>query len=179
MTRPPHRFLLAAGLAVSFAAPAAAQEPRSAPLARELTQLMAERKLDSFAARLPDASDEFAAALAFPGQLVVVWARFAAPAVLNEKILKREYREAYIDLNAASDVATRHFVTDIGADGIRRGGRDQPSDMHDIGTKSMRFDGSWREDKMSEEEYMKALADADASYARVLGVLVEQLKKVG
>ena len=79
--------------------------------------------------------------------------------------------------NSASDAATRHFVTDLGADGIRRGSKNQPADSHDIGPKSVRFDGSWREDKMSEKEYMQALADADAAYATVLGVLVEQLKK--
>jgi hypothetical protein len=30
---------------------------------------------------------------------------------------------------------------------------------------------------MSEKEYMQALSDADAAYAKVLGVLLEQLKK--
>ena len=60
---------------------------------------------------------------------------------------------------------------------MRRGGKNQPSDSHDIGPKSIRFDGSWREDKMSEKDYMQALADADAAYAKVLGVLLEQLKK--
>lgn len=174
---PLHRLVVTVGLLTALTAPAFAQEPQSAAAAKELAQLLADRKLDSFAARLPDSQDEFAATLAFPGQLIVVWAKFAAPPVLNEKIIKRAYREAYIDLNSASEVATRNFITDLGADGIRRGGKNQPSDSHDIGTKSMRFDGSWREDKMSEKEYMQALADADAAYAKVLLVLVEQLKK--
>ena len=126
---------------------------------------------------MPNTPDEFAATLTFPGQLIVVWAKFAAPAVLNEKIINRSYREAYIDLNSASDPASRHFVTDLGADGMRRGGKNQPSDSHDIGPKSIRFDGSWREDKMSEQDYMQALSDADAAYTKVLSVLLEQLKK--
>ena len=142
-----------------------------------LAQLLADRKLDSFAVRIPNSPDEFAATLAFPGQLIVVWAKFSAPAVLNEKIIKRAYRDAYIDLNSASEVATRNFVTDLGADGVRRGGKNQPSDSHDIGNKSMRFDGSWREDKMSEKEYLQALSDSDAAYSKVLALLVEQLKK--
>jgi hypothetical protein len=60
---------------------------------------------------------------------------------------------------------------------MRNGGKNQPSDSHDIGAKSIRFDGSWREDKMSEKEYQEALSDADSAYAKVLGVLLEHLKK--
>jgi len=176
MTRP-FRLALALSLVTPFLTPAFAQDPQSAAPARELAQLLSERKLDSFAARMSTAPDEFAATMAIPGQLIVVWAKFSAPAVLNEKIIKRAYRDAYVDLNSASDPATRNFVTDLGADGIRKGGKNQPADSHDIGAKSMRFDGSWREDKMSEKEYMQALADADAAYARILNQLLEQLKK--
>ena len=176
MTRP-LRLALVIGLLGALTAPVSAQEPQSAAPAKQLAQLLADRKLDSFAVRMPNSPDEFAATLAFPGQLIVVWAKFSAPAVLNEKIIKRAYRDAYIDLNSASDPASRHFVTDLGADGMRNGGKNQPADSHDIGTKSVRFDGSWREDKMSEKEYMQALSDADAAYTKVLGVLLEQLKK--
>ena len=171
------RVALTAGLLVLPVSHAFAQEPQSAAAAKELAQLLAARKLDSFAVRVPNSADEFAATLAFPGQLIVVWAKFAAPAVLNEKIIKREYREAYIDLNSASDPASRNIVTYLGSDGVRRGGKNQPSDSHDVGPKSVRFDGSWREDKMSEKDYMQALSDADAAYTKMLGVLLEQLKK--
>ena len=176
MTRP-LRLVLALSLLTPFAAPAFAQDPQSAAPARELAQLLAERKLDSFAVRLPAAPDEFAATMTTPGQLIVVWAKFSAPSVLNEKILTGKYRDAYVDLNSASDPSTRNFITDLGADGVRKGGKNQPSDSHDCGAKSIRFDGSWREDKMSEKEYMQALSDADAAYTRVLNQLLEQLKK--
>jgi hypothetical protein len=109
--------------------------------------------------------------------MIVVWAKFSAPSVLNEKIINREYREAYIDLNSASAPESRHFVTDMGADGVRRGGKNLPADSHDIGTKSMRFDGSWREDKMSEADYGKAHEAADEAYTKVLSVLIDQVKK--
>jgi hypothetical protein len=167
------------GAWAALSVPLLAQEPQSAAPARELAQLMSEKKIDSIATRLPGRADEFAGALVFSSQIVVVWARYSVPSVLNEKLLKREYREVYIDLNSASIAETRNFVTDIGSDGIRRGQRDQPADTHDIGNKSMRFDGNWREDKMSEADYMKAYADADAAYAKVLAVLIEQAKKVG
>jgi hypothetical protein len=176
MTRP-LRLVLTVACLCAAAVPARAQEPDSAAPARELAQMLTERKLDSFAVRVPNTPDEFAATLAFPGQIIVVWAKFAAPAVLNEKLLKGAYREAYIDLNSASDPASRNFVTDLGADGLRKGGKNQPSDSHDVGTKSIRFDGNWREDKMSEKDYMTALSEADAAYTRVLGLLLEGLKK--
>lgn len=170
---------LLAGAVLVTPSVAAAQSPQSAEPARQLSQLLGERKLDSFAARIPGTADEFAAVLAFPGQMIVVWAQFSAPAVLNEKLLRGEYREAYIDLNSASEPATRNMVTDIGADGLGRGVRNQPADAHDVGTRSMRYDGSWREDKMTEQEYVKAHTESDAAYGRILGILLEELKKAG
>lgn len=163
----------------AVAVPAWAQEPKSAAPAKELAQLLSSRKLESIAARMPDSREEFVGALAFPGQLMVVWARTTAPAVVNEKLLKKDYREVYIDLNSASILESRHFVTDLGPDGLRlRPEQKQgPADTHDLGPKSMRFDGSWREDKMSEADYMKAYAEADAAYARAVQALLEELKK--
>lgn len=170
------RLLLLSATLVLASSPAFAQEPQSAAPARELFQLLEAQKLDSFAARLPDSEDAFAAALRFPGQIIVVWGRFESPAYINEKLLKQEYREAYIDLNSASVVESRHFVTDIGADGIRLGERDEPADSYDVGNTAMRFDGNWDEDDMSEEEYEKAHADADGQYAKVLQVLIAEAK---
>jgi len=177
MKRPLFRLLSVAGLVLGLTPPAFAQDPQSSAPARELAQLLADKKLDSVAARMPGTPDEFAAALVFPGQMIVVWARFSAPTVLNEKIIKREFREAYIDLNSASSPESRHFITDMGADGIRRGAKNQPADSHDVGAKNMRFDGSWKEDKMSEQDYVKAHAEADEAYTKVLGILIEQIKK--
>lgn len=173
----PLSLLLAAILLGLPVLPAFAQEPASAAPAKELAQLLGSRQLDSFAVRVPNSPDEFAAMLVLPGQLIVVWAKFSAPAVLNEKIIKREYREAYIDLNSASDPASRNIITDLGSDGVRRGGKNQPSDSHDVGTKSIRFDANWRAQKMNEKEYMQALSEADAAYTKMLGLLLEQLKK--
>ncbi len=177
----PTRWILPFALCVAFAGGAAAQEPKSAGPAKELAQLLADKKLDSIAARMPDNREEFIGALAFPGQLMVVWAKTTAPAVVNEKLIRKEYKEVYIDLNSASVVESRHFVTDLGPDGLRSkpAQRQGPSDSHDMGVKSMRFDGSWREDKMSEADYMKAHADADAAYAKAVQVLIDEIKKAG
>src|SRR5687767_8652292 len=172
--------LLWIGLCAVVATPAWAQhEPKSAAAVKELSQLLSSRKIDSIAARMPDSLEEFVGALTFPGQLMVVWAKTTAPSVVNEKLLKKEYREVYIDLNSASIVETRHFVTDLGPDGLRfrPEQRQGPADSHDLGAKSMRFDGNWREDKMSEADYMKAHAEADAAYARAIQALIDELKK--
>ena len=164
-------------LAVS--APAWAQEPKSAAAAKELAQLLGSMKLDAIASRLPNSSDEFVGAMVFPGQLMVIWAKTVAPERMNERLVKKEYKDVYADLNSASIPETRHFVMDLGADGLKakpdsKGG---PSDTHDMAKKSMRFDGNWKEDKMSEADYMKAHAEADAAYAAAAQALIEALKK--
>ena len=163
----------------ALAAPAYAQDPVSAAPAKELMQLLSERKIDSIAARMPDSTEEFVGALTFPGQLMVVWARSSAPAYVNEKLIKKQYREVYVDLNSASITESRHFVTDLGPDGLRARPeqRQGPADSHDLGAKSMRFDGNWREDKMSEADYMKAHAAADAAYAKAVQALIAEIKK--
>jgi hypothetical protein len=173
--------LLSVLIATVFTVGAAAQEPVSAAPAKELSQLLASKKLDSIAARMPDSREEFVGALAFPGQLMVVWAKSIAPEYVNEKLIRKEYKEVYIDLNSASVVESRHFVTDLGPDGLRAkpGQKQGPADSHDAGTKSMRFDGSWREHKMSEADYMKAHADADAAYAKAVQALIDEIKKAG
>lgn len=175
----PTVYLLAFGLSVAFVGGVAAQEPQSAAPAKELVALLAAKKIDSIAARMPDSREEFVGALAFPGQLMVIWAKTTAPAIVNEKLIRKEYKEVYIDLNSASIIDSRHFVTDLGPDGLRARPQQKqgPSDNHDIGAKSMRFDGNWREDKMSEADYMKAHADADAAYAKAIQALLEELKK--
>lgn len=175
----PTAWILSAALCAAFATGAAAQEPTSAGPAKELAQLLESKKLDSIAARMPGSLEEFVGALAFPGQLMVVWAKTTAPSVVNEKLMRKDYKEVYIDLNAASVIESRHFVTDLGPDGLRAKPEQKqgPSDSHDLGAKSMRFDGNWREDKISESDYMKAYADADAAYTRAIQALIEEIKK--
>jgi hypothetical protein len=166
-------------LCLVFAASAFAQEPKSAAPAKELAQLLASKKLESIAARMPDSREEFVGALAYPGQLMVVWAKSSAPALINEKLINKQYKEVYIDLNSASIPDSRHFVTDLGPDGLRAkpGSKTGPADTHDLGAKSMRFDGTWKDKKMSEADYMKAYNEADEAYAKAIQSLIDELKK--
>jgi hypothetical protein len=84
----------------------------------------------------------------------------------------------YIDLNSASIPESRVMISDGGADGLRaRREANQPFDTHDAAGKSVRFDGNWREDRMSEKDYMSAFASADETYIAALSALLSELKK--
>ena len=176
----PRAVLIALTLCTTLATTAAAQEPKSSAPAKELAQLLASKKLESVAARMPDSKEEFVGALMFPGQMMmVVWAKTAAPAVLNEKLINKNYRDVYLDLNSASILESRNTVTDLGPDGLKSkpDQKQGPADSHDLAAKSIRFDGNWREDKMSEKDYMSRYADADAAYAKAIQALIDELKK--
>jgi len=155
-----------------------AQDSKSVALVKELTAILSQRKLDTVAARNPAAPDQFVAALFFPGQLLVISARTTAPAVVNEKLVRREFRDVYMDLNSASIPESRVMITDGGADGLRpRREPNQPFDMQDAAGKTLRFNGNWREQKVSEQDYMKAFSQADETYVGALQALLAELKK--
>lgn len=166
-------------LTALMAAPALAQESKSAAGAKELGQLLAAKKLDSIAVRDPNAADTFIAALAFPTQIIVVSAKYAAPPLLNEKLARGEYRDVYIELNSASVPESRMIVTDLGVDGLKfkKTKKDDPFDMRDAAGKPFAFDGNWREDKMSEADYMKVFNETDEHYTRMVSALLGQVKK--
>lgn len=173
------RVLVALTLLTAAAPAVFAQQAKSAAPAKELSQLLAGKKMDAIAARDPNAADTFIAALAFPSQIIVVSARYSSPPLLNEKLAQGNYRDVYVDLNSASIQESRFFVTDLGSDGLRakKAKKDDPNDMREAAGKTFLFDGSWREDKMSEADYMKVFAETDEQYTRMLSVLLEQAKK--
>ena len=100
--------------AVALAGQAQAQESESAPLAAELAELLSASGMGAIAARDTADEDRFVAALAFPGTLLVVSARLEVALYVEQKIADGQYREAYIDLNAASIPETKVLITDTG-----------------------------------------------------------------
>jgi hypothetical protein len=172
-------FLVAVFLLTVLPMAALAQESKSVALAKELTQLLDQGKLDAIAAKDPSAPDAFVAALYYPGsQILVVSARYAAPSILDEKLAKKDFRDVYTDLNSAAVEGSRTLVMDIGADGLKAKKENSRFDTCDIGAKSYVFDGDWKKQKMaSEEAYAKAFAEADAKYAKMLTALIAQVKK--
>ena len=170
---------LAAVLALSLAETARAQESKSSPVAKELAAALDAAKLDAAAARDPSNADVFVAALYFPGQLLVVSAKYAAPILLNERFSKKEYRDIYIDLNSASVPGTKIFIEDLGADGLKaKRVEGQAYDAYEVAGKRTAFDGEWKKQNLSEDEYMKAFSAADERYTQLLTVLLAQLKKI-
>jgi hypothetical protein len=168
----------AAALTSAFSTLLNAQESKSAEIVKQLTQLLDEKKLDSIAAADPQSPGSYVAALYFSGsQLLVVSAKYSAPALLNDKISKKDYREVYIDLSSASVAGSKLFVMDTNADGLNpKPGDDQPFDTVDRGTTQYAFDGAWKKAKMTEADYMKAFAEIDTAYAHAITLLIAQAK---
>jgi hypothetical protein len=154
------------------------QESRSAAGAKELAQLLEAAKLDSVASKDPAEKDQYVAALYFTGQLLVVSARYSAPTLLDQKILKKEYRDVYIDLNSAAIANTKVFIEDLNADGLRpKREDDQPFDTIENGAQRLALDGDWRRQKLSEADYMKVYGEMDDRYSKMLAILLAQIKK--
>ena len=163
----------------STAAAASAQESKSAPLAKQLVAALEAGKLDTIAAADPSSPDLFVAALYMPGlQLLVVSAKYSAPQLMTERLGKKEFRDIYIDLNSASIPESKTLIEDAAADGLRPRRHDKDAfDSIDVGGKRTLFDGDWKKQKMSEQDYLKAFSAADEHYAEALAALLAQLKK--
>lgn len=174
-----HRLAFATVVAAALLAlPVHAQEPRSAGGAKELAQLMEKGQMDSVAAAMPDTADTFVAAMVIPGQLMVVSAKYSAPSLLREKIMKKEYREVYVDLNSAATPKTRYFIEDLNSDGlVVKPDENAGFDTFESPDGRMSFDGEWKKQKLSEEEYRKKFAEADGLYGKMLSALLSQIKK--
>ena len=156
-----------------------AQESKSAPLAKQLAAALDAAKLDCIAAKDPAAPDIFVAALYFPGvQLLVVSGKYSVPQLLIERLAKKEYRDTYLDLNGAAVPASKVFLEDPGADGIRpKREENQAFDSYEADGKRTMFNSDWKAQKISEQDYMKAFSAADERYTQILTALIAQLRK--
>lgn len=167
---------LAAGIATPLAAPQDANKTQA--LAKELTNLLQQQKLDAIATRTGE--DHFAAILFIPGvQMLVVSARYTAPVLMNEKIVGRQYRDVYLDLASASVPDSKLFIEDMQGDGLRpeRVG-DTPFDIVTRGIGAgFTLDGDHKKKKISEDEYRRTYADFEGAYEKILVALIEQAKK--
>jgi len=178
----PSRLAAALVVAVSLAYPfsAAAQESRTVALAKELISLLDAAKKDCAAARVIGSNDEFVAIMYFPGaQFLAIQSKYAAPPLLNERIVQRNFKEVYLDLNGATDPAGRVVIEDLQANGLKvKNASNEPSDYFARGTAPrFPFDGQWKKRKLSQDEYMKTFAEADAAYTKMLEAVIAEFKK--
>lgn len=172
------RMLVPVAAWILASAPLASQSSHSS--VGDLAALLDRGRLDSVAARVPGSTDTFVAAFYVPGQqMILVSGRYAAPALLREKILAKRYREAYQDLYGASDPSTRSIIEDLRADGLRAERlKDGPADVYtSAGATPVYFDGDWKRHKLSEAAYRTTFEEADASYGRMIDVLVAALSE--
>lgn len=166
-------------VALGLAPAGVAAQGVTSPQAKELAQLLDSRQLDALAAKMPDTPDEYVAVLYFKDlQFLVVSARYAAPALADDRIAKKEYRDVYIDLNSASVAGSKVFIEDLKTDGLALEPRGSgPPDSFEGADQRTVFDGEWKKAKLSEQEYRDRFAAADKHYAKMLSALIAELKK--
>ena len=130
------------------------------------------------AALAPAVAPHLAHGLEGGAQLLVVSAKYSAPLYLLERLGKKEYRDVYLDLNGAAVANTKTFIQDNAADGLKaKNAGNQAADVFEVAGKQMIFDGEPKKQKMSDQDYQKAFADADEKYAQILTALLSQIKK--
>jgi hypothetical protein len=150
---------------------------RSGTLAKQLGAALQERGLEAVAARDPDESDRFVAALFYPNaQLLVISARYASPPLLEARLSQKQYRDVYLDLGSAPIPNSSVLVHDMSADGLCDR-RDKSADILYEGNVTSMFDADWKSHDRSEHEYMQRLLDADERYSRMLELLLAEVKR--
>jgi hypothetical protein len=172
-------YYLAGVLTFICADPVLGQESKSAALAKQFASALDAAKLDSVAAKDPATAGAYVGALYVPGALMlVVSAQYSAPALLDARLSKKEYRDVYIELNSASVPGTKLLIEDSGGDGLRARREDNKGfdSIDDKGKRTM-FDNQWDKQKLSERDYLNAFGTADEHYVRILTLLLAELKK--
>jgi hypothetical protein len=149
---------------------------RSTALARELAKTLSARQLEAIAAQDPDDPERFVAALAAPGQLLVVSKRHVSPAAIQARLTQRQYRDVYLDLQASPATDGSWFLQDMQADGLCAG-REQTADILYAGDGTAAvFDGDAKGHGSSPKEYEEQLTAADQRYTHILEILLRQLQ---
>ena len=175
--------LAALGVALAVSG-ASAQEAKSAAAVRELVALLDTKVNDAQMAYIAaaDATDpgRFVGALYMKAAetLFVITGKFQQGS-LDGRLGKREYQDAYIDLNSASTAESRMFFTDMKCDGLvlEPRGNAAADTLEGPGTRRVSFDGEPKKQKLSEQDYRAAFADADVQYEKALRALIGELTK--
>src|SRR5262249_7392341 len=150
--------------------PLSAGDLQSGRLARELTVILTERHLDAIAAKDPESDGRFVAAMFFPGsQLLVVAAKYASPPLLDQSLQAKAYRDVYSALQQSAEAASKFFVQDIGADGLRQDDKQAVDIVYDKIDNQPISEG---DPSHKVRDYQKKLADADTRYSRLLQILL-------
>ena len=108
-------------------------------------------------------------------------AKYSAPALLTELLARKDYRGVYAELTSASVPGSKLFVMDAYANGLalKPSGSNAARQHRERRRRRRRSTAAWKKAKITEADYIKTFADADAAYARVLQALISQLKTAG
>ena len=171
---------------IAMTAAVGAQAPASVSTdkARELASLMAAKKLESFAARDGEDTQRYVAVLVIPNlQLLLVSCTYTQKNDIEYSLYTKNYHTAYQDLRSGVYGSERFFVDDAEVNGlVAVPGKNPQHDAIMIEKDRHTFDGLYGDGKGRNakkpltEVYMKTFSDADVRYARLLDVLIAQLK---
>jgi len=163
-----------------------AQAPASVSTdkAKELASLMAAQKLEAFAARDGEDTQRYVAVLVIPNvQLLVVSCKYTQKNDIEYSLYTKQYQTAYQDLRSGVFGSERFFVDDAQLNGlVAVPGKNPQHDAISIEKDRHIFDGLFGDGKGRNAKnpltdvYMKTFSEADARYARLLDVLIAQLK---
>jgi hypothetical protein len=163
---------------LSASAAAQASASKSAPVAKELIQVMDAKKLDSIAAKVPSGDGNFAAALYFPNvQLLVISGHYSVPQLMEPRLAGKQYRDTYMELSGTVAPNTKIFVQDMGEPGLSQRKQENLFDTWNQAGKVVIFDGEPDKQKMSDADYQKAFVAADEEYTKILTALLAEAKK--
>jgi hypothetical protein len=156
-----------------------APESKSAALAKDLSELMASRGIDAFAAQDRARPAFFVAVRSYPGvQLLLVGAESTAVEYVKYQVEHKNYGEAYTALHSSAVPATKLFVQDMGCDGLQRDGDPVDVVYHQASTQLL-LDGNGKASALSKEAYTAKAAEADARYAELLQLVLKAIRADG
>ena len=158
----------------------------SAAKAKELVGLLQAKKLESFAARMPNEAGKYMAVLLVPNaQLLTISASYGRPTDMEYYLYNKEYQNAYTNLSSSTLSEDKLFFEDalhdglialpgksLVSDAVRSGPRDRTSTACGS-TRGGRIPPS----RSRRTDYFKAFVSADEQYAKILDVLIAELKK--
>ena len=170
------QLIIPIAVAIGMAQAPSTHALRSPALAAELGGLLAQHGLDSVAAADPAAPDRFVAAMAFPTvQMLVVSAKYPSPAILQQQIAAKAYRDVYLALQQSGVADGKIFIQDLHADGLGGTPTDVDVVYENVVTQTV-FDADPQKHGLSQAAYDAKLQAMDAQYSQLLTLLIGELK---
>jgi hypothetical protein len=169
-------WMFAAALALCGGAPAVASDSKSAPLAKELSALMASRRIEAFAVQDPARPGFYVAVRSYPGvQLLLVGAESNALEYMKYQLDRKDYGESYAALHNSAVPTTKLFVQDMGCDGLSQNA-DHVDVVYQQTATHLLVDDSGKASGLSKDAFKAKVAEVDARYAELLQLVLKTIR---